>query len=206
MKLSDRLVEARFTKRADGRWDYAPMPFIRRRILSDEGKAVFAEDLKALQPGFTLATAGFVLTLGTFPIAVAIVTMGMVSGSMNDETQRFILWVGLLPGPIGGLYSIVGLIRARNHFPPIRALVRNAEKGSRVGYFESLTATGKALGRAYTLLIIAACASALIFAGMWGFMTSSILEELIVPVIVIAALLPLFRSGLISRDPGSSQQ
>ena len=204
MNLSDRLVEARFAKRADRRWDYAPMPFIRRHILSDEGKAVFAEDLKALQPGFTLATAGFVLTLGTFPLAVAIVTMGMVSGSMNDETQRFILWVSVLPSPLAGSYTLFSLIRARNHFPPIRALVRNAEKGSRVGYFESLTATGKALGRAYTLLIILACASGLVYGAVLGALLDTIREELIVAVVTTVALLPLFRSGLRSRDSGSS--
>ena len=199
MKLSDRLVEARFTKRADGRWDYELMPLLRRRILIDEDKTAFSGYLKLVMPGFVAWVAGHLLALVTFPIAAAIVAMGIMSGSMSEQVQRVILWVGVLPAPISGIYLLFCLIRAAAGRPRKRVSILSAEKGDRVGYFESLATTGKVLGRVYTLLIIAACASGLISAGLWGFMTSSILEELIVPVIVIATLLPLFRSGLRSN-------
>ena len=181
------------------------MPFCRHRLLSDEDKTAFSGYLKLVGPGLVAWVAGHLIVLGTLPIAAAIVAMGIMSGSMSDEVQRVILWVGILPVLISGIYFIFCLIKLVAKRPSKRVSILRAEKGTRVGYIESLTTTGKALGRGYTLLIIAACASGLIFVGMWGFMTSSILEELIVPVIVIAALLPLFRSGLKSINPCSSQ-
>lgn len=207
MKLSDRLVEAKFTKTADGNWEYSPFPFQRCRLITEEQKTALAHNLKLINTGLTLFTFAVLFKFAVIFPMLLILALAAMSDKATLPLTRTLFAIPVLPPLLAILYTGFELVRANRSKVKVNTL--NAERGRRVGYAEHMKRTGHALGPVYTLLIVVACASALVFSAILGslmrsVLVGSVLDVIIGPAIITSALLPLFWAGLRSPEQASA--
>ncbi|MCH7905500.1 MAG: hypothetical protein IH944_13170 [Armatimonadetes bacterium] len=205
MNLSDRLVEARFTKRADGRWEYSALPFLRCRILAEAQKAAIEHNLKLASPGLHLFVASLFFKWAVIFPVILILTSAARAGRDSPELTVALIAIPFLPSVLALFYIAYCLVRMTKSRSFVKVEIRNAEKGRRIGYLEGTRRTGRALGPVYTVLIIIAWVSALTFSAIFASIEDLFPGGFYTLAIASAVLLPLFWSELKSGEPRSSK-
>lgn len=196
MTLSDRLVDARFSKQADGSWEYAPLPFVRRYILNDENKTAIEERSKILQPGAVLVVSSLFVKISLLPLVALLTLVSIKFGTLSVEASLWILGVVFFSPDLALIYVLANSLRLHKRLPRIPTPLKNAERGRRLGYFEYMIRIGRVIGRRYTWLLLFACVSGVLFWALLGSQLTDFSYNYIVPSVVTVALLPLFWHGL----------
>ncbi|MCH8194383.1 MAG: hypothetical protein IIA65_10265 [Planctomycetes bacterium] len=203
MKLSDRLVDAHFTKRSDGTWEHSSFPFQRRRIITDEQKFELEHNMRLIKPSANLITFAFAFKWATFFPVLLAAFLAVGAGKGTPVVIYSLFAIPITPFVLAFLYLGIDMARKKKSMSRRHLPIRNAEKGRRLGYLEYMERTGRALGPVYTLLALAACTSGLVFSAILGSLLFA--RELVVaPTIMIVVLFPLFRAGLRSSEQTSA--
>ena len=151
--------------------------------------------MRLIRPSANLITFAFAFKWATvFPVLLAMF-FAVGAGKATPVVIYSLMAIPITPFVLAFLYLGIDMARKSKSISTRHLPIRNAEKGRRLGYFEYMERTGRALGPVYTLLALAACTSALAFSAILSSLLFAI-EVVVAPTIMIVAFLPLFRAGL----------